>query len=117
METDACDIGVRVVLYQKEKPVAFFSKFLGVKHQALSIYEKEMLVVLLVVKKWHFYLVGRPFIIKIDHQSLKFLLEQQAITPYQQKWVSKMLGYNYSNVYRIGSQNTVADALSRRTHV
>lgn len=69
---------------------------------------------LLAVKKWHSYLVGRPFVIKMDHQSLKFLLEQQAITPYQQKWVAKMLGYDYSIVYRKGAQNVVADALSRK---
>lgn len=69
---------------------------------------------LLAVKKWHSYLVGRPFVIKMDHQSLKFLLEQQAITPYQQKWVAKMLGYDYSIVYRKGAQNAMADALSRK---
>lgn len=60
--------------------------------------------------------MGRQFVIKTDHQSLKFLSEQQAITPYQQKWVSKMLEYNYSIIYRKGSQNIVADALSKRTH-
>ncbi|KAG8480922.1 hypothetical protein CXB51_025722 [Gossypium anomalum] len=74
----------------------------------------EMLEVLLAVKKWHSYLVGRHFFIKTDHQSLKFLSEQQTITPYQQKWVAKMLGYDFSISYRNGAQNTVADALSRK---
>ncbi|XP_052879082.1 transposon Tf2-1 polyprotein isoform X1 [Gossypium arboreum] len=75
-----------------------------------------MLAVLLAVKKWHPYLIGRHFFIRTDHQSLKFLSEQQAITPYQQKWVAKMLGYDYSISYRKGAQNTVADALSRQPH-
>lgn len=39
------------MLQQDGKPVAYFSKALGVKHQALSIYDKEMLAVLLAVKK------------------------------------------------------------------
>ncbi|MBA0704359.1 hypothetical protein Golax_016622, partial [Gossypium laxum] len=37
-----------------------------------------------------------------------------AITPYQQKWVAKMLGYDYSILYRKGAQNTMADALSKK---
>lgn len=73
-----------------------------------------MLAILLAVKKWHSYLVGRYFFIKTDHQSLKFLSKQQAITLYQQKWVAKMLGYDFSISYRKGAQNTVADALSRK---
>lgn len=96
--------------------MAYFSKALGVKYQALSIYDKEMLAVLLAVKKWHSYLVGRHFFIKIDHQSLKFLSEQQTITPYQQKWVAKMLGYDYLILYRKKAQNIVADALSKKPH-
>ncbi|KAA3480782.1 reverse transcriptase [Gossypium australe] len=35
------------ILQQKGKPIAFFNNGLGVRHQALSIYEKEMFVVLL----------------------------------------------------------------------
>lgn len=70
-------------MQQKEKLVDFFSKPLGVKHQALSIYDNEMLEVLLVVKKWHPYLIGRHFQIKMEPQSLRFLSDQQAITPYQ----------------------------------
>lgn len=83
IDTDACGQGVGAVLHQKGRPVAFFSKGLGVKHQALSIYDKEMLAVLLAVKKWHTYVVGRRFQIRTDHQSLKFLADRQAITPFQ----------------------------------
>ncbi|KAA3481040.1 reverse transcriptase [Gossypium australe] len=74
-ETDASGQGVVVVLQKKGKPVAFFSKALGVKHQTLSIYYKEMLAGLLAVKKWHPYLIGRHFLIKTDHQSLRFILD------------------------------------------
>lgn len=65
------------------------------------------------VHKWRPYIIGRPFNIRTDHQSLKYLLEQRISTPAQQKWLSKLLGYDYVVSYKKGSENLVADALSR----
>ncbi|KAL4302447.1 hypothetical protein GQ457_10G005140 [Hibiscus cannabinus] len=113
VETDASANGVGAVLIQNGRPLAYFSKGLGVKHQALSIYDKEMLAVLLAVKKWSSYLVGRHFKIRTDHQSLRFLSSNQATTPAQQMWVAKMMGYDFEVCYRKGASNTVADVLSR----
>lgn len=60
------------------------------------------------------YLWGRPFLIKTDHYSLKFLLEQRLTTSPQQHWVSKLLGFDFQVEYRAGALNKAADALSRR---
>lgn len=57
--------------------------------------------------------MGRKFIIKTDHVSLKYLLEQRITTPSQQKWLSKLLGYDYEIWYKSGKENRAADALSR----
>ena len=114
MESDASSEGIGVALSQGGRSIAYFSKGLSPKHQVLSVYEKEMLAILAAVKKWNAYLIGRHFQIKTDHYSLKFLLDQQANTPTQQIWVVKMMGYNYEIVFRKGSTNTVADALSRK---
>lgn len=72
-----------------------------------------MLVILSAVKKWSSYLIGRQFLIKTDHNSLTFLLDQQTATPAQHKWLVKMMGYDFKLTYREGSSNIVADALSR----
>ena len=113
VDSDASSTGLGAVLSQKGHPIAFFSKALSPKLQAKSVYEKEMLAILSAVKKWNAYLLSRHFQIKTEHKSLKFLLDQRTNTPAQQLWVIRMMGYDYELVYRKGSKNQVADALSR----
>lgn len=52
--------------------------------------------------------------IKTDQYSLKFLLKQKIITSPQQRWISKLLGFNFGVEYQAGHENVVADALSRQ---
>ena len=66
---------------QKGHPIDFISKALSPKHQALSAYDKKMLAILFVVKKWHYFLMGRHFVIRTDHKPLKHLMEQKVTTP------------------------------------
>lgn len=58
-------------------------------------------------------MLSTTFIIKIDHHSLKYLLEQKIGTPTQQKWIFKLLGYEFSIEFKSGNSNRVADTLSR----
>jgi hypothetical protein len=90
------------------------SQALGVSKRSWSTYEKEMLAIMEAIRMWHPYLLGRRFVIQTDQRSLKYLLEQRITTPEQQKWVAKLLGYDYEIQYRPGRENYVADALSRR---
>lgn len=113
METDASNSGIGAVLTQGGHPLAYFSKALGPKGQAMSTYEKELMAVVTAVKKWASYLMDKHFIIKTDHWALKYLTEQKVNNLLQQKWISKLLGYHYTIVYRKGAENRVADALSR----
>ncbi|XP_016495999.2 putative mitochondrial protein AtMg00860 [Nicotiana tabacum] len=80
VETDACSSRMGAILMQQGKLIAFFSKALAPRHMGLSTYEKEYMVVLSAVDKWRHYLQGDHFIIRTDHQSLKYLLEQRITT-------------------------------------
>ena len=51
IESDASNVGIRAILTKVGRPLAYFSKALFEKHQTLSIYEKEMMAILVVVKK------------------------------------------------------------------
>lgn len=113
IDTDACDIGVGAVLSQLGHPVAYYSKALSVANQKLSTYEKEFLALFIAVDKWRSYLIKKPFVIKIDHQSLCHLQDQTLSTDMQRKAMAKLAGLQFTIQYKRGPENTVADALSR----
>jgi hypothetical protein len=114
LNCDASGKGIGVVLMQEGRPLAFTSKKLSERNLGKSIYEKEMLAIMHVVDLWHPYLLGQRFQIKTDHQSLKYFLEQCISSPEQQKWVTKLFGYDYEIIYKKGKNNVVADALSQK---
>ncbi|XP_039011243.1 uncharacterized protein LOC120140328 [Hibiscus syriacus] len=114
LETDASSGGIGAVLSQDGRPIAYLSKALSPRHTALSIYEREYLAILMAVSKWRHYLESNPFIIKTDHEPLKYLLEQKLTTAIQKKGLTKLLGLDCSIQYRKGKSNVVADALSRQ---
>ena len=59
------------------------------------------------VTQWQPYLLGCHFYIKIDHHSLKYFLEQWLSSLEQQKWITKLLGYDYKISYKKGKENAL----------
>jgi hypothetical protein len=116
IETDACQTGVGAVLIQKDHPIAYLSKSLCSKNQALSTYEKECLVILMAVDKWRPYLQQQEFTIRTDQKSLLHLTEQRLTTGMQHKAFVKLMGLTDKIQYKKGTTKTAADALSRRIH-
>ncbi|KAL5813526.1 hypothetical protein ACOSQ3_024280 [Xanthoceras sorbifolium] len=112
--TDASGEGIGAVLVQDKRPLAFISQALGPMKKAWSTYAREMLAVIHAVKVWRPYLMGRKFTIVTDQQALRYLLQQKMVTPEQQKFMVKLLGFEYDIVYQPGKENKVADALSRK---
>ncbi|GJX99564.1 ty3-gypsy retrotransposon protein [Tanacetum coccineum] len=90
VETDASDKGIGAVLCQNSHHI-----------------------VVAALDKWKGYLLDRHFKIRTDHFSLKYLLNQKLTTLFEFKWLPKLLGYDYEIMYKKGSENVVADALSR----
>jgi len=113
VECDASRLGIGVVLTQNSHLVAYFSAALKGTSLTLSTYEKEMLAIVKAIWKWRHYLLGKPFIVRTDHKSLKYLLEQRIATPAQTRWLPKLLGYDYTIEYKKGVENQAADSLSR----
>lgn len=59
-------------------------------------------------------MLGRHFIMRSDQQSLRFLTQQREVNGDYQKWVTKLLGFDFEIQYKVGNTNRVADALSRK---
>nr|GEV70548.1 hypothetical protein [Tanacetum cinerariifolium] len=113
IETNASGVGFGAVLQQDGHLIAYLSKSLAPKRHSLSIYEKEFLAVLLALEKWKRYLLDRHFVIKIDHYSLKYLLDHRITTPTQMKWLPKLI-FDFEVVCKQEKDNAVADALFRK---
>ncbi|XP_026428500.1 uncharacterized protein LOC113324394 [Papaver somniferum] len=101
--------------HARRQTIIFSSKALGPKTLSLSTYDKEFLAIVMVVQKWRYYLSHSKFIIKTDHQSLQYLMDQKISTTLQQKWLVELMGFDYIIQYKKGKDNVVADAFSK-TH-
>ena len=113
VETDASNFGIGAVLVQNGRPVAFYSHGLPQMKAPKSAYEIELLAIVMAVQKWKHYLTHRPFMIRSDQMSLKYLWEQKEIPSQYAKWLVKLMGFQFTVEYREGRTNKVANALSR----
>jgi hypothetical protein len=53
-------------------------------------------------------------VVKTDHNSLKYFLDQKDLSERQQKWLSKIQAFDFDIEYVKGKKNVVADVLSRK---
>jgi hypothetical protein len=114
VECDASRNGIGAILMQGGRLLSFESRPVKGNDLHKPIYEKEMMEILHALNKWHPYIIGRHFEVKTNHDSLKYFLEQRLSSREQQKWVTKILGYDFEIIYKKGKKNVVEDALSRK---
>lgn len=80
IETDASGIGLGPVLSHNghPHPIAFVSQKLSPRAQTKSIYESELMVVVLSVQKWRHYLLDKKFTIISEGSEISFKTERGA---------------------------------------
>ena len=117
LECDSLREGIGAVLMQNRHPLAYESQKLRGPELLYNIYDKEMLAIMHALAKFRQYLVGTQFVVKSDHNSLKYLLEQKDLNERKHKWVSKIQAYNFDIEFVKGKNNVVVDALSKRPSI
>ena len=99
---------------QEGHPIAIESRKLNKRERLKSTYDKEMLAITHALTKWRQYLLGSKILIKTDHNSLQYLLQQQTLSTKQQKWIEKIGTFDMEILHKQGRNNVVVDALSRK---
>lgn len=112
IEYDASSKGIRAVLVQQQKPLAYYSKALHGKNLLLSTYEKELLTLVLAIQQCRQYLFGRQITVCIDHARPRHLWNQKIHMFPQQRWLQKLMGYDFVIQYKKGQDNGIVDGLS-----
>ena len=119
VSVDASKVAVGGVLEQEEhgvwRPVAFYSRKLSPAEQRYTTRERECLAVKQCLVVWRHYLLGAPFVVKSDHESLKWLRTQDVATLSDRllRWVEFFSLFDFDQGYIPGELNVLPDHLSR----
>lgn len=104
-------------LPEGERVVAYASRTLNHAERNYSATELECLAVVWGIRRMRDYLEGYRFTVLTDHQSLRWLQRLEAPSGRLARWLFELQQHDFEIKYRRGSQNQVADALSRQPEV
>lgn len=91
LDTDASNIGIGAVLSQiqgeEERVIAYFSRVLSKSERNYCVTRRELLAIVESMKSFRHYLLGRRFIIRTDHFSLKWLMSFKDLEGQLARWL------------------------------
>ena len=117
--TDASSTAVGAVLQQcideQWQPLAYFSKALKPSETRYNAFDRELLAIYLAIKHFRYFVEGRQFYVVTDHKPLTFALSNNPdrYSPRQSRHLDYISQFTVDIRHVSGSDNTVADALSR----
>ena len=116
---DASNIAVGAVLQQYIDghwcPISYFLKKLQPAETRYSTFDRELLAVYLSIKHFRHFVEGRSFYVITDHKPLTFSFATRAdkYSPQQARHLDFISQFTTDIRHVKGTDNTVADALSR----
>ena len=120
IDTDASDIGIGGVLSQiqngKEHVIAYASKKLNRTQRRYSVTKRELLAVVTFIHQFRHYLLGRKFLLRTDHSSLRWLFNFKDPQGQLARWLEVLAQYHFDIQHREGKKHQNADALSRKDY-
>jgi hypothetical protein len=73
---------------------------------------RELYALKWAMEKLRFYLLGRTFVVRVDHRPLVQMMKNK-LNIMMEGWVDTILKYDFITMYLPGKDNYLADALSR----
>ena len=119
LETDASGEGLGTILLQESDdrqyhPVAFASQELKGREPKYHSSKLEFLALKwAIMEKFREYLQYQPFTIRTDNNPLTYILMTPNLDALGHHWVAALARYNMKLEYLKGSDNKIADTLSR----
>jgi hypothetical protein len=117
LQTDASSLAVAAVLLQdfegERQPIAFASRTLTQQERKFSTYELECLAVLFGLEKFRGYVEHVEFDLETDNQALMWCLSHTRQLGRIARWTVRLSAFKFCIHHIRGTQNVIADALSR----
>lgn len=85
-----------------------------IKHEKNYVtHDLQLERIMHTLKMWRHYLLGRRFVLMIDHGGLRYFFNQPKLNDRQARWLALINEFSFEINNIKGKLNKVADALSR----
>ncbi|GJW04706.1 reverse transcriptase domain-containing protein [Tanacetum coccineum] len=114
---DASHQGLRAVLMQRKKVIAYAPRQLKPHEENYTTHDLKLGAVVFALKIWRHYLNGTKCTVFTDHKSLQNILDQKELNMRQRRWLELLADYDCEICYHPRKVNVVADALSPKERI
>ena len=115
--SDASNVGIGAVLMQKVDgklhPIAYASKSLNDAQRNYSVTKREALSLVFALESFRNIILLYPIVVYTDHRPLLGALRKPTKDQCLQRWALLIQEYDIELLYIKGTENTLADLLSR----
>ena len=124
LDTDVSKVAIAGILHQEQeyngktilRPIVYGSKSLTKTQLNYGAPKLEMYAVFYFVEKFHSYLAGREFTLRVDNQALSWLKTYSMDQAMIGRWIARLDQYHFKTIHRPRTQHRNVDGLSKRTN-